>query len=428
MERFETQLTKGKRVRLSEREKAVHRQALLHAMRTTPQATPSPFVVVSWITHSMVLRVAALILIVATAGVSTLTYASANSLPGDTLYPIKVHVKEEIEVTLAKTPEAKAKVQTKRIEKRINEVKTLKEKGTLTRAKAEVVKTAIAEHATELKENVTELNGEGKGEVAQNVTKELAVSVALLQDKEQPQADTTTLSMNASEDANAKIIADETPTENPDARVLTINESEDTSIGAFDLENDTASTVDALVSTTVANIDKVTATSEQSIALQKTATTEDKTVIVTTSPSATISTTALATSAIVSDTASATVPATADSTITEDGKILFAINGTVTVTPLCPVEQIGEPCLAPDNIFADKSVIAYNAKSRTKSPAAKSAISKTGQYSLTLPGPGTYRVEVIGFRAINGTASDEVALTSAASIQEHNITIDTGIR
>ena len=63
---------------------------------------------------------------------SSLTYASEQSLPGETLYSIKVNVKEEIEIKLAGTSEKKASVEKSHIEKRLEEISTLKESGDLT--------------------------------------------------------------------------------------------------------------------------------------------------------------------------------------------------------------------------------------------------------------------------------------------------------
>lgn len=66
--------------------------------------------------------------------------AAENSLPGDTLYPIKVGITEPLRGALAISPEAKAEWAIDRAERRINEINTLAARGSLdekTRAETE---------------------------------------------------------------------------------------------------------------------------------------------------------------------------------------------------------------------------------------------------------------------------------------------------
>lgn len=71
-------------------------------------------------------------------------YASAYSLPGDLLYPIKVGVLEPIALAARITDEAKEQYRTKLIERRAQELEILYERGALTEEKK-----AISERATE---------------------------------------------------------------------------------------------------------------------------------------------------------------------------------------------------------------------------------------------------------------------------------------
>lgn len=58
-----------------------------------------------------------------------ISYAAADSLPGDLLYPIKIHVNEKIKGAFTITPKAAAKWEEKKIENRLDEVERLVEKG-----------------------------------------------------------------------------------------------------------------------------------------------------------------------------------------------------------------------------------------------------------------------------------------------------------
>jgi len=69
--------------------------------------------------------VAMIIVILGTSGVA---FASQNSLPGNTLYPVKL-LTEDIRSSLAISPEAKAKLQTDFAARRVAEVKTMLEKN-----------------------------------------------------------------------------------------------------------------------------------------------------------------------------------------------------------------------------------------------------------------------------------------------------------
>lgn len=65
-------------------------------------------------------------------GGGSLSYAAEYALPGDTLYPVKVYVNEEVHGALVLSPEARASWATKRAERRIKEAKTLAATGRLT--------------------------------------------------------------------------------------------------------------------------------------------------------------------------------------------------------------------------------------------------------------------------------------------------------
>ena len=73
-------------------------------------------------------------------------FAAEGTLPGDLLYPVKVHVIEEARTALAITPEAKADWQVERAGKRLEEASTLAVQGKLTDANRTEIETDLADH------------------------------------------------------------------------------------------------------------------------------------------------------------------------------------------------------------------------------------------------------------------------------------------
>ena len=73
-------------------------------------------------------------------------FAAEGTLPGDLLYPVKVHVTEEVQTALAITPKAKADWQVERAGKRLEEASTLAVQGKLTDANRTEIETNLADH------------------------------------------------------------------------------------------------------------------------------------------------------------------------------------------------------------------------------------------------------------------------------------------
>lgn len=112
-------------MRLTQHEKDAMRLVLQTHMHTYPLPTPSPWFGFALQTRLIVPAFAVLLLCVST------TYAAQDALPGDLLYPIKIHINEQVEVALADTPEKKIAVEVQLAERRVGEVQTLAARGTL---------------------------------------------------------------------------------------------------------------------------------------------------------------------------------------------------------------------------------------------------------------------------------------------------------
>lgn len=175
MKHIEDKLNNLRTVGMTDYEKSVIRAQLIARMEYAKQparfSVPSPYLF--FMRKQVLVRALIIFLVVAVAGGTTLTYASASALPGDILYPVKIHVTEALEDTLAPTPEKKIFVQKKHIENRIAEIKTLQSHGPINKAQAQQIKEAFVDHTKELNDTINTLQSQGKEEVVIAVTQEL---------------------------------------------------------------------------------------------------------------------------------------------------------------------------------------------------------------------------------------------------------------
>lgn len=120
-----------RQIRLSKEEDARMRSFLLEYTAHRPVRKLDRSVVVQWFAfHRFVGYVTALlVLAVISTGVA---YAAEGTVPGDTLYEIKVAVTEPVRSVLARTVEEKASWEVARAERRLAEAETLAYEGKLT--------------------------------------------------------------------------------------------------------------------------------------------------------------------------------------------------------------------------------------------------------------------------------------------------------
>ncbi len=414
MEPFETQIKRGKTIRLTHQEKSAHKAAILRSMQAHPIETriPSPFNFnLMWLSRPLAMRIAAIVLIVGTISSGTLAYASEAALPGDALYGVK-HMKEAVAVSLAPTTEARAQVQKKQIQTRLNEVKTLKQKGTFTKAKAEIVKNELAGNTAGLKATVATLNEEGKQDVVKNVTTELVASVTDL-NTSTTAPENTSVSMSAKTAPMTEPVV--APEETPKAELITI--------GAFDFEEiSSAEAMDAILSTSVATIDAVTDEDAVAVAIsdvpikeidskEQSSPQETSSATTVTLPNehTTIQEGPIATIAI----------APVEKTV--QPKKIYSIFGKVTAGPFCVDVKVGNICEPPQDIFFGKTIAAYDIEK--SGVIARSPITADGNYSLSLPSTGTYRLRVEGFGASFILNAERTTLTEESPIQVLNVAV-----
>ena len=121
-------INKAKEVRLSAEDKAQVRENLVTFMNKEVESVRNEELVRHsnwhpkiWFSFARIPAMAVLSVFLVT-GVS---FAAEGSLPGDTLYPVKVNFNEEFQSLIAFSPESKAKFEIKRAERRLEEVERL---------------------------------------------------------------------------------------------------------------------------------------------------------------------------------------------------------------------------------------------------------------------------------------------------------------
>lgn len=111
-------------LRLSDYEKAIGRAKLLQCMRTMPLEEPAtPFFGLLFRPIPTTLTSVAMAVILLVGGGAA--YAAENALPGDLLYPIKVHITEPVISRLTLTASQRAHWNIRTIERRLNEADAL---------------------------------------------------------------------------------------------------------------------------------------------------------------------------------------------------------------------------------------------------------------------------------------------------------------
>jgi len=101
-----------------------------------------------------------------TAGTS---FAAQSTLPGDTLYPVKIHLNEGVEALVAVGAKADAEVKAKHALTRLEEAGKLNAEGRLTAEHKGEVEQRFREHVKEMYEDLHELRVQGDGETETRV-------------------------------------------------------------------------------------------------------------------------------------------------------------------------------------------------------------------------------------------------------------------
>ena len=115
------------------------------------------------------------------------------------------------------------------------------------------------------------------------------------------------------------------------------------------------------------------------------------------------------------------------SVVSEEGGPTGVLTGSVSIGPICPVEQEGVPCPVPPDLYAGVQVVVESLA--TGRLVAREALDAQGRYRMELPA-GSYRVELEHRLGIDRGASErpKIARVEATETTVLDFEIDTGIR
>lgn len=108
--------------------------------------------------------------------------AAEQSLPGDTLYPVKISVNEEIQSAFAFSDEARAEFETKRAERRLEEASRLSKEGRLNAETRVELETQLATHIQNAESRVAKLKARGRAENSSHIETKLETSLSAYAD------------------------------------------------------------------------------------------------------------------------------------------------------------------------------------------------------------------------------------------------------
>jgi hypothetical protein len=128
---------------------------------------PSPFFRFSFIFESRYVKVGVMAVFILFLSSAT-TFASLDTLPGDLLYGIKTSVVEKIPSLFYISPESRAKDNSKKIEKRIDEFEKLAEKGRLTEENTKKIEKNINKNLGDFDQNIREIKERAIGKEDKN--------------------------------------------------------------------------------------------------------------------------------------------------------------------------------------------------------------------------------------------------------------------
>ena len=101
------------------------------------------------------------------------------------------------------------------------------------------------------------------------------------------------------------------------------------------------------------------------------------------------------------------------------------IQGAVTIAPVCPVEQAGNPCTASPEAYTSRLIIVYAIDGRTV--IAQVHPGPTGTYQTSVS-PGTYIIDIAHTGMDHSKDTPRQVVVAPGQTVTVNISIDTGIR
>ncbi len=409
--KFDELVRQFKTIEMTNDEKMRIRTHLLSIMNknATPVSSYSSAIPSPWF-HSFLARGMVLAAIVVVISGTGIVFASAKSLPGDTLYPIKVSIAENIRGAVIVDAASKAKWNGELIERRLTEIATLKKQNALTSARAHIAQVAFESNAKDFENSLAVLESEGKQDVAVKLTSSI---LPHFNDYTVPQTqELATLKALPSGTAmvNEKTIVkvnNDTATDTSPNTETQIQDKKDTEI--LNAAIGAKATSFLLKKDELSNEILIDANETQSDNTKEESNTVNKEPI---EPVSTVNTTGKIQVGSLSGVSSK-----------------FALSGTLTgkvsVGPICPVEQAGVPCITPLSAYTSRGIIIYT--NTNHSVVKEVSFKSDGTFETSLP-LGTYILELKPSGVDRAEGFPKTITITSNQKTEVNISIDTGVR
>ena len=119
---------------------------------------------------------ASVLLLAMTVG-GTVSYAAESALPGEFLYGIKVHINEPLAGSFKFTSESRARYETRRTIRRLEEAEHLAVRSNLSRVAAATISDKVRWHSAKVRKNIESLRSGGFADAAASLDAELMASI-----------------------------------------------------------------------------------------------------------------------------------------------------------------------------------------------------------------------------------------------------------
>lgn len=151
------------KIRLSKDEKQALYQniAFVMAKNPIPDTAPKRHLFFSLLFVKRPFAFATLIVFFVVFSGGGISYAATNAQPNDLLYPVKVHVNEEIVGALQFTPKAKSTWEMERVRRRLAEIEKMAEEGTLTPEIEMQMSKKLENHSKKVQKFIKKFEDEG---------------------------------------------------------------------------------------------------------------------------------------------------------------------------------------------------------------------------------------------------------------------------
>lgn len=167
---FEQLNKAAKNIRLSDEDKSAARRVLAAFINRRP-------VNAAVFGRRRLLKTMPLTLVFALLAGGGMSYAAEGALPGDLLYAVKISFNEEVRALLATNAEDKADWETKRVERRLEEVEKLAADGRLDAEAKEKAESNFEARADKAQERITELRERRDFKTAASIGSRLEASL-----------------------------------------------------------------------------------------------------------------------------------------------------------------------------------------------------------------------------------------------------------